>query len=460
MSAWGDDLVRRAAVRTGGGLPAALALLLLLAPVLALLLLLPPALAAPQAPAAPTVYRIDVEGVIAPSTARYIMRAIRHAEEERAEALLIRLDTPGGLLKSMDDITKAMLNSSVPIIVYVAPQGARAASAGVFVTFAANVAAMAPATRIGAAHPVGVGQGGQGEQERTLLEKVTNDAVANIRGLARRRGRNAEWAEKAVRESISSDEEEAVRLGVVDLVARSEDDLLRAVDGRAVTTAEGPVTLRTRRARVVPLRMDITEQFLNLLSDPNIGFILLNIGIIGVLAELYNPGLILPGVVGAIALVLGLASFAILEVNAAGLVLIALAVVMFIADLKIPGHGVLTFGGVVAFIFGAILLTSRQAPFLRISLQLILGVAAVLAAFFLFAVGAGIRAQRAVVRSGAEGLVGAVGVARTVLDPEGMVYVRGEMWTARAEGRRINEGERVRVVGMEGLTVHVRPEET
>ncbi len=205
--------------------------------------------------------------------------------------------------------------------------------------------------------------------------------------------------------------------------------------------------------------MDVTEQFLRLLSDPNVGFILLNIGIIGILAELYNPGLILPGVVGAIALVLGLASFAILEVNAAGLVLIALAVIMFIADLKIPGHGVLTVGGVLAFVFGAILLTSRQAPFLRISLQLILGVAAGLAAFFLFAVGAGIRAQRAAVRSGAEGLVGAVGVARTPLDPGGMVYVRGEMWTARAEGGRIDEGVRVQVTGVEGLTVRVRPEE-
>ena len=429
---------------------AALALLLMIAPV---------AVAAPEAPAVPTVYRIDVEGVIAPATARYVMRAIRQAEEARAEALLIRLDTPGGLLKSMDDITKAMLNSTVPIIVYVAPEGARAASAGVFVTYAAHIAVMAPATRIGAAHPVGVGQGGEGEQDKTLLEKVTNDAVANIRGIARRRGRNADWAEKAVRESVSVDEVEALRLRVVDLVARDEDNLLRAVDGRKVTTAEGAQTLQTRHARVVTVGMDVTEQFLRLLSDPNVGFILLNIGIIGILAELYNPGLILPGVVGAIALVLGLASFAILEVNAAGLMLIALAVIMFIADLKIPGHGVLTVGGVLSFIFGAILLTSRQAPFLRISLQLILGVAAGLAAFFLFAVGAGMRAQRAVVRSGAEGLIGAVGVARTPLDPDGMVYVRGEMWTARAEGRRIDEGERVQVIGVEGLTVHVRPEE-
>lgn len=406
----------------------------------------------------PVVYRIDVEGVIAPATARYILRAIRQAEEARVEALVIRLDTPGGLLKSMDDITKAMLNAGVPIIVYVAPQGARAASAGVFVTYAAHVAAMAPATRIGAAHPVGVGQGGQGEQDKTLLEKVTNDSVANLRGIARRRGRNGDWAERAIRQSVSATDEEALRLHVIDLVAPDLGSLLRAVDGRAVTTAEGSRPLHTRQARVVNLGMDVTEQFLQLLSDPNIGFILLNIGIVGVLAELYNPGLIFPGVVGAMALVLALASFAILEVNAAGLLLIALAVIMFIADLKVPGHGVLTMGGALSFVFGAILLTSRQAPFLRISLQLILGVAAGLAAFFFFAVGAGIRAQRAEVRSGSEGVVGSVGVARTTLDPGGMVYVRGEMWTARADDGRIAEGSRVRVVSMEGLTLRVREE--
>ena len=406
-------------------------------------------------PVLPTVYRIDVEGIIAPATARYILRAIRQAEEARVEALLIRLDTPGGLLTSMDQITKAMLNASVPIIVFVAPEGARAASAGVFITYAAHLAAMAPATRIGAAHPVGVGQGG--EQDRTLMEKITNDAVANIRGIARRRGRNAEWAERAVRQSVSATEEEAARLHVVDLIARNVDHLLQAVDGRSVTSVEGPKRLATARARVVPLRMDITEQFLRLLSDPNIGFILMNIGIIGILAELYNPGLILPGVVGAIAMVLGLASFAILEVNAAGLLLIALAVTMFIADLKIPGHGVLTFGGVVSFIFGAILLTQRQAPFLQISLQLIIGVALALAAFFLFAVGAGVRAQGAPVRSGSEGLVGAVGVARTNLEPEGMVFVLGEIWSARAEEGMIPEGQRVQVVGRDGLRVRVRP---
>jgi len=455
-------------VTSRGGLPWRLSLPVILAVAGVAMAVSGPAGGAAPSPSAPpagapagrVVHRIDVEGVIAPATARYILRAIRQAEEARADALLIRLDTPGGLVKSMDDITKAMLNATVPIIVYVAPEGARAASAGVFITYAAHVAAMAPATRIGAAHPVGIGgEGGGEQQDKTLLEKVTNDAVGNIRGIARRRGRNADWAERAVRESVVATAEEALRLHVIDLIATNTDNLLRAVSGRTVTMVDGPRTLATAGARSQTVGQDVTEQFLRLLADPNIGFILLNIGIIGILAELYNPGLILPGVVGGIALILGLASFAILEVNAAGLLLIALAVVMFIADIKVPGHGVLTFGGVVSFVFGAILLTSRQAPFLRISLQLILGVAAALAAFFLFAVGAGMRAQRAAVRSGTEGLMGATGVARTTLEPEGMVYVQGEIWTARAEAGAIVEGARVQVVGLEGLRLRVRPVE-
>ncbi|MDQ7829748.1 MAG: nodulation protein NfeD [Armatimonadota bacterium] len=403
----------------------------------------------------PRVLRIDVDGVIAPATARYIARAIRQAEEERAAALLIRLDTPGGLLKSMDDITKVMLNAGVPLIVWVGPEGARAASAGVWVTYAAHIAAMAPATRIGAAHPVGVGQG---EQDRTLMEKVTNDAVASLQAIARRRGRNAAWAERAVRQSVSATADEAVRLDVVDLVAPTVDHLLRRVHGRTVETALGPRRLRTADARVVAVGMDVTEEFLSLLSDPNVGFILLNIGIVGVLAELYNPGAILPGVVGGIALILGLASFAILEVNVAGLLLIALAVLLFIADIKVPGHGVLTVGGVVAFIFGAILLTERQAPFLRISLQLIVAVALAMAGFSLFALGAGLRAQRRAPAMVGLEVVGQVGVARSDLAPEGTVHVAGEEWSAVAVDGTIPAGQRVRVVGREGLRLYVEPE--
>lgn len=415
-----------------------------------------PAGGAPAVPAGPPrVLRIDVDGVIAPATARYIARAIRQAEEERAAALLIRLDTPGGLLKSMDDITKVMLNAGVPLIVWVGPEGARAASAGVWVTYAAHIAAMAPATRIGAAHPVGVGQG---EQDRTLMEKVTNDAVASLQAIARRRGRNAAWAERAVRQSVSATADEAVRLDVVDLVAPTVDHLLRRVHGRTVETALGPRRLRTADARVVAVGMDVTEEFLSLLSDPNVGFILLNIGIVGILAELYNPGAILPGVVGGIALILGLASFAILEVNVAGLLLIALAVLLFIADIKVPGHGVLTVGGVVAFIFGAILLTERQAPFLRISLQLIVAVALAMAAFSLFALGAGLRAQRRAPAMVGLEVVGQVGVARSDLAPAGTVHVAGEEWSAVAVDGTIPAGQRVRVVGREGLRLYVEPE--
>ena len=415
--------------------------------------------ATPRAPAAPprAVHRITVDGIISPSTARFIMRAVRLAEAADAEALIILLDTPGGLLKSTDDITKAILNARVPVVVFIAPRGARAASAGVFITYASHIAAMAPATHLGAATPVSVG--GEGQQpDKAMMTKVTNDAVANIRAMARRRGRNADWGERAVRQAVSITEEEALKLNVVNLVAEDFGQLLARLDGRKVETDRGSTTLRTARARVVEHSMDVTERFLALLSDPNIGFILMNIGILGVLVELYNPGAVLPGVVGGIALILGLASFAILQVNAAGLLLIAFAVLLFIADVKVPGHGVLTVGGAVAFVFGAILLTEQQAPVLQISLRLIITVAVLLAGFFLFAVSAGIRAQKAPPRSGGEMLVGAVGVARSRLDPDGSVHVQGEMWTATAVGGPIDAGQAVRVVAVDGLTVRVKPE--
>lgn len=423
------------------------------------LLLAGAASAAPPAEtAAPVVHRITIDGIISPSTARYTLRVLRDAEAEGAEALLIQLDTPGGLLKSMDEITKAVLNARVPVIVYISPHGARAASAGVFITYAAHVAAMAPATHLGAATPVAIRTGEGQEPDKAMMEKVTNDAVANIRAMARRRGRNAEWAEKAVREAVSITEEEAVALKVVDLVAKDPTDLLQKLDGRTVETDLGPKTLRTARARIVDHGMDLTERFLGLLSDPNVGFILMNIGILGIMVELYNPGAILPGVVGGIALILGLASFAILQVNVAGLLLIAFSILLFIADVKLPGHGVLTVGGVIAFVLGAILLTERQAPILQISLRLILAVATLLAAFFLFAVGAGLRVQRAALRSGGEHLVDALGVARSRLDPEGVVYVQGEMWSAVSVAGPIDDGQPVRVVGLDGLRVRVKPE--
>ncbi len=407
------------------------------------------AMAAPR-----EVYRIRVGGVIAPGVARYIERAVREAEEAGARALIIELDTPGGLLKSTDDITKTLLNARVPIVVYITPSGGRAASAGVFITYAAHVAAMAPATHLGAAHPVSVGGGGQ--PDATLMEKITNDSVANIRALARQRGRNADWAEQAVRKSVSISEVDAVRMNVVNLIAKDVAELLDKLDGRTVETFAGTVRLQTRGAPVRAVGMDYGERLLDLLSDPNIGLILMTIATYGIIFELSNPGSVFPGVVGAIALVLGLASFAIVEVNVAGLALFALSFLFFIADIKVPTHGVLTAGGILSFFLGALFLTNRQAPFLRVSLQLVFFLTVLTGAFFAFAVGAGVRAQRAVVRSGREGLLGTQGVARTDLTPEGTVYVAGEFWTATAEEGGIRQGERVQVVGTDSLRLRVR----
>jgi membrane-bound serine protease (ClpP class) len=403
---------------------------------------------------------VRLDGIVGPATARYILRGLRNATLDGADALIIELDTPGGLLKSMEDITKAMLASTVPTVVYVWPSGARAASAGVFITYASNIAAMAPTTHLGAAHPVGIAPGGGGgAEDKTLMTKVTNDAVAEIRGYAVRRGRNAAWAEQAVRQSVSITEPEALKLHVIDLGADDLRDLLRKIEGRTVTTASGTRVLHTRDARAVEIPMDPTERFLLLISDPNVGFILMTMAIYGIIFELSNPGSVFPGVIGGLALILALASFAVLEVNVAGLLLIGFSVILFIADIKVPSHGVLTAGGLISFFLGSLLLTENQLPFLRISLALIVTMTALTTAFFAFAVGAGIRAQAQKVHTGREGLVGALGVARTDLAPSGTVFVLGELWSAESEGEAISAGQRVRVVRLDGLRLVVRREE-
>jgi len=400
---------------------------------------------------------LQLNGIIGPATARYVLRGLRQASADGAEALIIEIDTPGGLMTSMDQIAKALLASPTPTIVYVWPSGARAASAGVFITYAANVAAMAPTTHLGAAHPVNVAPGGgQTAEDKTMIAKVTNDASAEIRGFAVRRGRNPEWAEKAVRESVSITDQEALRLHVIDLIADSPQTLLAAVDGRPVQTAAGTRPLHTRGARLAVIPMDATERFLLVLSDPNIGFVLMTMAIYGIIFELSNPGSVFPGVIGGLALILALASFAVIEVNLAGLLLIGFALILFIADLKVPSHGILTAGGLAAFILGALLLTERQAPFLRISITLILTMAGLTAAFFAFAVGAGIRAQARKVHTGREALLGATGVARSDLGPSGTVFVEGELWSADSEDGAIPAGQRVRVVEVRGLHLVVR----
>jgi membrane-bound serine protease (ClpP class) len=403
---------------------------------------------------------VQLDGIVGPATARYVLRGLRQATSDGAEALVIEMDTPGGLMTSMDQIAKALLASRTPSIVYVWPSGARAASAGVFITYAANIAAMAPTTHLGAAHPVNVAPGGgSSPEDKTMIAKVTNDAVAEIRGFAARRGRNPDWAEKAVRESVSITDQEALRLHVIDLIAPSPEALLAAVDGRQVETGAGARALHTRDARLVEIPMDVTERFLLLLGDPNIGFVLMTMAIYGIIFELSNPGSVFPGVIGGLALILALASFAVIEVNMAGLLLIGFALILFIADIKVPSHGILTAGGLASFILGALLLTERQAPFLRISVTLILTMAALTAAFFAFAVGAGIRAQHRKVHTGREALLGAVGVTRSDLAPSGTVFVEGELWSAESEDGAIPVGARVRVVQVRGLHLVVRKEE-
>jgi len=399
---------------------------------------------------------IIVEGVIDPFTAQYVERGLDIAQSDGAQCLIIQLDTPGGSDAPMRDIVQRMLNSSVPTVAYVAPAGARAGSAGVFITLAADVAAMAPGTNIGAAHPVDI----TGAITGTVGEKVTNDAAAYIRAIAEKRGRNAEWAEEAVRESVSIIEREAVEYQVVDLVADDLTDLLDEIDGREVITAAGPVTLRTRGAPVRTIGMNFAENFLHVIVDPNIAYLLLSIGTLALTAEFYHPGAVFPGVTGVICLILAFVAFGSLPVNWGGVVLIILAVVLFIVDIKVAGF-MLSVGGAIAFVLGSLMLFSPFAspsptmPRLTVSWPLIVLMTAAIASFFLFALSAGIRAQRAKATSGIESMVGATGTAVSDLDPWGTVQVKSELWSAIAEEGPIKEGEQVRVVSAKGVRLKV-----
>lgn len=398
------------------------------------------------------VYLARVDGIISPSTADFIVGAIRKAEEGKAQALVLELDTPGGLDLSMRTIIKEMLRSPVPVIVYVSPGGARAASAGAFITIAAHVAAMAPGTNIGAAHPV---QMGGGEMDEEMAKKVENDAAAYIRSLAARRGRNAKWAEKAVRESVSITAKEALKLKVIDLVADDLADLLAQVDGRTLETAAGKVTLATKTATITEVEMNFRDKILEVISNPTIAYILLILGMAGLYFELSNPGTILPGVLGGICLILAFWAFQTLPINFAGLLLIILGVLLFIAETQVVSHGVLTVGGIIALVLGSLMLIDSPAPFLQISLSAIIGVTAVTAGFFVLVVGAAIRAHRRQPVTGHEGLIGQIGTAKTALKPDGQIFVRGEIWKARSD-EPVKPGGQVEVTGVSGLTLTVK----
>ncbi|MDP3047620.1 MAG: nodulation protein NfeD [Chloroflexota bacterium] len=402
----------------------------------------------------PHVDRVTINGPITPLTAAYLDRGIGAAESDGAACLVVEMDTPGGLSNAMDDMVKRMLAARVPIVVYVTPTGGRAASAGVFITLAGHVAAMAPGTRIGAAHPVG--SGGEDLPE-SMKAKVTADMLASARNLAARRGAKAsDWAESAVKESVSATEKEALGLGVIDLISPNIQALLADLDGRTVTTAAGTVTLPTRGLPVQDLPMSLGESFLQMLSDPNIAYVLMILGVNGLIFELSSPGAILPGVVGGICLLLAFYTLGTLPLNYAGLALIGFAFVLFVVDIKMPTHGLLTAGGVVSLLLGSLMLTSGAAPYLTISPWVILLVVAFTAAFFAFVVGKAILAQRHRAVTGREGLVGALGAVRQSQTIVGtvMVLVQGELWEATSS-ESLAAGDRVKVVAMDGLCLRV-----
>ncbi len=407
----------------------------------------------------PKIMLIEVDGVINPVSTEYIVNHIDRAEKENFDAVILQLDTPGGLLESTRIITKRMLGADVPIITYVAPSGARAASAGVFICYASHLVAMAPSTNIGAAHPVNLGMGaGADSSQNAMLEKVTNDAVARIKGMAEKRGRNAEWAEKAVRESVSITAREALELNVINFIAPNLDSLVALLDGQEVEVLSGKVTLRTRDAEIVSMPMSWRDRILDRLSDPNIAYILLLLGIYGIFFELSNPGAIFPGVVGAIFLILAFYSMQTLPVNYAGLLLILLALVLFILEIKITSYGLLSIGGIISMILGSLMLFESPEnianPMFKVSLKLILTFTLATAAFFLFALSMAFKTHRRKVTTGKEGLIGEIGRARTDIDPEGQVQVHGEIWSAYAD-EPIPSGERIRVVEVDGLQVKV-----
>jgi membrane-bound serine protease (ClpP class) len=394
---------------------------------------------------------LKINDAITPAIADFIKRGIEQSVKDRAECLIIQMDTPGGLDLSMRDIIKEMMNADIPIVVYVAPSGARAASAGVFITLASDIAVMAPGTNIGAAHPVAVGGG---KMDRTMADKVVNDAVAYIESIAEKRGRNVKWASKAVRESVSITETEALKIKIIDLIAKDVDDLLAKIDGKTIEKSRRTVKLATKGMKTNLVEMGFRERFLATLSNPNIAYILMMIGMVGLYFELSNPGAIFPGVIGGICLILAFFAFRTLPVNYAGVLLILLGIFLFIAEVKIASYGLLSVGGVISLALGSIMLFDSPLPFLRASLTVIIPTVLAAAGFFLFAVTMTVKAHRAKPATGREGLLGEVGKAVTRIAPEGRVFVHGEFWNAYADGI-IEEGQKIRVVKAEGLQVKV-----
>ena len=399
------------------------------------------------------VVAIHIDATINPAIADYIHRGIKSAEEQKAACVLIHLNTPGGLLKSTRVIVSDIMQSKVPVIVYVSPGGAHAGSAGVFITMAAHIAAMAPGTNIGAAHPVS----GQGTMDTIMSEKVTNDAAAFIRSIAQKRDRNVEWAVNAVRNSESVSENEALENNIINLVAANEKELLEKIDGKQVVTESGTTTLQTKNATVEKMDMGWVAKLLNVISDPNVAYILFLLGLYGLMFELYSPGTILPGIIGGICIILALYAMHTLPINYAGLALIVFAVILFLLEVKIISHGLLGIGGVISLFLGSVMLfrSGTDWGYADISWSVIITAVVITSLFFLFVVGMGLKAQRARPSTGTEGMIGETGETISELNPIGRVLVHGEIWNAKTLEGIISAGEKIKVTAVQNLTLQV-----
>ena len=399
---------------------------------------------------------LEVDGSINPVTADYIQRGIDKAVEEKASCLILKLNTPGGLLKSTRVIVSSILEAQVPVVVYVSPNGAHAGSAGVFITMAGHIAAMVPGSNIGAAHPVS----GQQQMDSVMSEKVTNDAAAFIRSIAQNRNRDTAWAEMAVRKSVSITAREALEKNVIDLLAVNIPELLQKIDGKTVTVQSASVQLQTKNAKTVVVPMTWFEKFLNIIVDPSIAYLLMTVGFLGIIMELYNPGVIFPGVLGGISLILALYAMHTLPINYAGVALIILAVILFILEIHIISHGILSIGGVIALLLGSFMLMKNESPleFVRISRAVIIPTVVVVAAFFLWMVTLGVKAQRRNKNiTGGDSLTGTIGVAMEDFEQAGMILLQGELWKAETTGAAIKKGQQVKITGRRDLTLFAEP---
>lgn len=408
-------------------------------------------LSAQGAPASPLVYQLEIDGTINPALLDYIIKGIELADSKHASAVIIRMDTPGGMVTTTKTIIKEMINARLPVVVYVAPSGSSASSAGALITVCADVAAMAPGTNIGAAHPVG---GGGQEIDPSMSEKIINDLTAYIRGIVVGKGRNADWVEKAIRESVSITSKEALEIKVIDIVADSIPDLLKQLDGRKVTKDNREFTLKTAGARVERVTPGMRFRILDAIANPNVAYILMMIGGIGIMMELYNPGMIFPGVAGGICLLLSFFALQVLPVNYVGILLILLSVVLFILELKLQSFGMLTIGAVISLTLGSVMLFESGEVAMRVSWAVIIPTVAAVSSFFIFALGLVVKALMRKPRTGEHGLVGEHGVAITDLDKTGKVALHGEYWDAHSDSF-IPKGSRVRVIRVDELNVLV-----